>query len=51
MSSKESFTATDASFIIPVEFKGMIAFAKKRMLPFMEEVLNIYKCSKALRIK
>lgn len=50
LSSPESTVATDASFIIPAQFGGMIAFAKKRMLPYMEEIANLYMCSKNLPI-
>ncbi|MBU0947066.1 MAG: GNAT family N-acetyltransferase [Proteobacteria bacterium] len=49
MASPESFVATDASFIIPAQFSAMIAFARKRMLPYLEESLSLYKCTKELR--
>ncbi len=49
MASPESFVATDASFIIPASFEGMIAFAKKRMLPYLEESFTLYKCTKELK--
>ncbi|MBU0664140.1 MAG: hypothetical protein KJ990_06290 [Proteobacteria bacterium] len=32
MASPESYIATNASFIIPAQFSGMIAFARKRIL-------------------
>lgn len=49
MASPESFVATDASFIIPAQFSGMIAFARKRMLPYLEEHQTLYKCTKKLK--
>ncbi len=50
LASPESATATDASFIIPAQFSGMITFAKKRMLPYMEETAKLYHCSKELNV-
>lgn len=48
MTSPESFVATDASFIIPASFEGMIAFAQKRLIPYLEESFTLYKCTKEL---
>ncbi|MBU1140722.1 MAG: GNAT family N-acetyltransferase, partial [Proteobacteria bacterium] len=48
MASPESFVATDASFLIPAQFSGMIAFARKRMIPYLEETFSLYKCTKTL---
>ncbi len=48
IASPESYVATDASFVIPVQFESMITLAKKRILPYMEESWNLYKSYKDL---
>ncbi|MCP3955948.1 MAG: GNAT family N-acetyltransferase [Desulfobacterales bacterium] len=51
IASPESYVATDASFVIPVQFESMITLAKKRILPYMEESWNLYKSYKDLADK